>query len=111
MRALHYIVDKPWAKRIATDGVAGYLGNDGVMRGWWWEIWAQWEGERKGEEELLSTMEQLVAGELDEEGTGDRCRSIRRKVCRCQCKAPWSGREASCLNCHLSIIGSTYIRR
>ena len=68
VRALHYIVDKPWTKRIAADGLAGYLGNDAVTHGWWWEIWAQWEVERKEEQELLTLMEELVAGKLDEEG-------------------------------------------
>ena len=29
VRALHYIVDKPWERRIASDGVAGHLGRDG----------------------------------------------------------------------------------
>ena len=68
VRALHYIVDKPWTKRIATDSVAGHLGRDGVAHGWWWQIWAQWRAKREGEQELLKIMEQLVAAELDEEG-------------------------------------------
>lgn len=44
---LHYIVDKPWARRIGPDGVAGYLGRDGVTHKWWWELFEQWEQEKE----------------------------------------------------------------
>lgn len=37
VRKLHYIVDKPWSKRVGEDGVAGYLGRDGVTHSWKWE--------------------------------------------------------------------------
>ncbi len=40
---LHYIVDKPWQKRIGPDGVAGYLGRDGVTHRWWWDVYDEWE--------------------------------------------------------------------
>ncbi|KFA56396.1 hypothetical protein S40293_04999 [Stachybotrys chartarum IBT 40293] len=43
---LHYIVDKPWAKRVGSDGTAGYLGKDGVTHSWWWDAYARWEAER-----------------------------------------------------------------
>jgi lipopolysaccharide biosynthesis glycosyltransferase len=33
---VHYIVDKPWSKRVGSDGVAGYLGKDEVTHRWWW---------------------------------------------------------------------------
>ena len=65
VRALHYIVDKPWAKRIASDGIAGHLGRDGVTHRWWWELWEEW---RRGKgEELGEIVDQLVAVPLDEE--------------------------------------------
>ncbi|KAI0135352.1 glycosyltransferase family 8 protein [Daldinia grandis] len=31
---LHYIVDKPWAKRIGEDGIAGYMRRDGTTHMW-----------------------------------------------------------------------------
>ncbi|KAI9170875.1 Galactinol synthase 1 [Paramyrothecium foliicola] len=43
---LHYIVDKPWAKRIGEDGIAGYLGRDGETHKWWWEAYQSWEDQR-----------------------------------------------------------------
>ena len=79
VRALHYIVDKPWEKRIASDGVAGHLGRDGVTHGWWWEVWEEWKRGRAGETELLEIVEQDVDGELDEEGDRRRCEENREK--------------------------------
>lgn len=43
---LHYIVDKPWARRVGKNGVAGYLGKDGVTHQWWWDAYHMWESER-----------------------------------------------------------------
>ncbi|KAF7862901.1 uncharacterized protein EAF02_010450 [Botrytis sinoallii] len=62
VRALHYIVDKPWSKRVGADGVAGYKGNDGVTHGWWWDAYGKWEEERKeaGEMEILKVVGELV---------------------------------------------------
>ena len=70
VRALHYIVDKPWERRIARgDGVAGHLGRDGVPHGWWWDTWDEWVGARQGERdrELLEIMSEVVAKPLDED--------------------------------------------
>ncbi|KUJ21540.1 nucleotide-diphospho-sugar transferase, partial [Mollisia scopiformis] len=55
VRNLHYIVDKPWSRRVGGDGVAGYLGRDGITHQWWWDEYERWETERqqKGEEEIL----------------------------------------------------------
>ncbi|KAK7921702.1 NADP-dependent oxidoreductase domain-containing protein [Apiospora marii] len=36
---LHYIVDKPWARRVGADGVAGYKGRDGATHQWWWDAY------------------------------------------------------------------------
>ncbi|KAK8095010.1 hypothetical protein PG997_001695 [Apiospora hydei] len=43
---LHYIVDKPWARRMGQDGVAGYKGRDGVTHRWWWDAYERWDEER-----------------------------------------------------------------
>lgn len=65
---LHYIVDKPWAARIAdVDGElrAGYKGMDGETHKWWWEAYAQWRADREvqGEEAVVKAVEEYVVGE------------------------------------------------
>ena len=66
VRGLHYIVDKPWERRVASDGIAGYLGRDGVTHGWWWDVWEEWRAKRGGE--LRDIADEIVAKPLDEEG-------------------------------------------
>ena len=75
---LHYIVDKPWQRRIASDGVAGHLGRDGITHGWWWEVWDEWRAERtdgQGKEttELVRLVEANVEGPLSEDEDRRRC--------------------------------------
>jgi len=103
VRALHYIVDKPWEKRVAADGIGGYLGRDGQTHMWWWDIWEEYRRERLGGlqtngnglfngnghvekhgeypegEELLSIVDELVAPELDEEGERKQIEENRKK--------------------------------
>lgn len=68
VRCLHYIVDKPWQKRIASDGIAGHLGRDGVTHRWWWDEYAQWAKEREdgGDGETLRVVRKFVAEPLTE---------------------------------------------
>lgn len=61
---LHYIVDKPWDKRIASDGIAGHLGRDGVTHQWWWNTWDEWCN--LAPEDLAKTASRYVAQPLDE---------------------------------------------
>jgi inositol 3-alpha-galactosyltransferase len=65
---LHYIVDKPWSKRIGADGKAGYLGKDGETHRWWWDEYEVWKQERvdKKERGILDLMNGLVASPLVE---------------------------------------------
>lgn len=62
---LHYIVDKPWARRNDADGIAGYKGRDGVTHQWWWDAYEQWEDERKtptvGDSEVVALVRKGVA--------------------------------------------------
>lgn len=65
VKGLHYIVDKPWEKRVASDGIGGHLGRDGETHTWWWNVWHEWRSQREGE--LLSIVDKLVATPLGEE--------------------------------------------
>jgi len=40
---LHYIVDKPWERRIQDDELAGHLGRDGETHRWWWSLYDEWQ--------------------------------------------------------------------
>lgn len=68
VKNLHLIVDKPWSKRVGSDGVAGYLGRDGVTHSWWWREFERWEREREGmgEREILELMREEIAEPLAE---------------------------------------------
>ena len=68
---LHYIVDKPWERRVASDGIGGHLGRDGETHTWWWNVWDDWRGQRGGE--LLDVMDALVAKPLDKETDAKQC--------------------------------------
>lgn len=61
---LHYIVDKPWARRIREDGVAGYKGKDGKTHGWWWKEYEEWVKSREvaGLENVVRLVSEHVAG-------------------------------------------------
>ncbi|KAL9639200.1 MAG: hypothetical protein Q9164_001071 [Protoblastenia rupestris] len=77
VHGLHYIVDKPWSKRLASDGIAGHLGRDGKTHGWWWNVWEQWA--RQCEKEALEILEGLVAEPLNEEENKKQCEDNRKK--------------------------------
>ena len=69
---LHYIVDKPWERRVASDGIGGHLGRDGETHTWWWKEWDDWRKGRKGE--ILKILDGLVAKPLDEERDRSQCK-------------------------------------
>ena len=77
VKGLHYIVDKPWDKRVASDGIGGHLGRDGKTHSWWWDVWESWRTDRAKEQELLTILEELVAKPLDEEGDRKQCEENR----------------------------------
>lgn len=63
VHGLHYIVDKPWENRVASDGIGGHLGRDGETHAWWWDVWGSWRSQRNGE--LHGILDALVAEPLD----------------------------------------------
>ena len=75
---LHYIVDKPWSKRVASDGIAGYLGRDGKTHTWWWDLWDQWRKSR-GASEVGQVLDTLVAPPLDAQADRKQCQENRDK--------------------------------
>ncbi len=74
---LHYIVDKPWQRRVASDGVGGHLGRDGKTHGWWWDVWEDWRLERKETSQLVGILEGLVAEPLTNKGDEKQCQENR----------------------------------
>ncbi|KAI4216614.1 MAG: hypothetical protein LQ351_001103 [Letrouitia transgressa] len=77
IHGLHWIVDKPWQKRIASDGIAGYLGRDVKTHSWWWSIWEQWRKRRNSE--LISLLDNQVAPRLDAETDRKQCEENKAK--------------------------------
>ena len=75
MKGLHYIVDKPWEKRVASDGIGGHLGRDGETHTWWWNVWQEWRSRREGD--LLNIMDELVAKPLNREADKRQCQENR----------------------------------
>ena len=64
VKNLHYIVDKPWIKRVGKDGKAGYLGNDAVTHQWWWDEFGKWEDvQEKGRESGIWSVVQAEIAE------------------------------------------------
>ena len=77
VRGLHYIVDKPWKTRVASDGIGGHLGRDGETHSWWWKVWESWRQQRNGE--ILQIMDSLVAKPLDDVTDKQRCQENKDK--------------------------------
>lgn len=76
---LHYIVDKPWEKRVASDGVGGHLGRDGKTHGWWWNVWEDWVANRRDNPELVGILEQLAAKPLSQDEDKKQCQENKEK--------------------------------
>jgi inositol 3-alpha-galactosyltransferase len=66
VRNVHYIVDKPWNQRVGNDGVAGYLGKDGVTHSWWWTEYEDWERLRlkRGRGDLVAMIDKEIAKDI-----------------------------------------------
>lgn len=95
VKSLHYIVDKPWTRRVASDGIAGHLGRDGVTHSWWWDLYQGWRDQRghhyeknndllqipdgSQEVEVVKILDGLVAPELHGEADAKQCAENRKK--------------------------------
>ena len=71
VKGLHYIVDKPWAKRVASDSIAGHLGRDGDTHSWWWNVWLEWRSQSGSE--LVNIVDELVAKPLSDKADKAQC--------------------------------------
>lgn len=60
MVILHYIVDKPWERRVSPDGIGGHKGRDGEIHLWWENIYDDWLKTQKSSSSTLKTMSKLV---------------------------------------------------
>lgn len=59
---VHYIIDKPWERKIGPDGVAGHKGRDKETHSWWWVLYKEWYKEEKVlDREVVGIVEGLVA--------------------------------------------------
>jgi len=81
VKGLHYIVDKPWEKRVASDGIGGHLGRDGETHKWWWEVYEEWRDQTRKDEDtqLLQILGRLIAEPLDEETDKKQCEENKAK--------------------------------
>ena len=77
VKGLHYIVDKPWDKRVASDGIAGHLGRDGATHTWWWNIWHEWSSQSGSD--LVHIVDELVAKPLNDKADKMQCEENRNK--------------------------------
>lgn len=69
---LHYIVDKPWDRRIADDKIAGHLGRDGHTHQQWWNIYEHWETTRKNSKDKeAETVVKYIREQVPRAPTGD----------------------------------------
>jgi len=57
---LHYIVDKPWERKLNSEGIGGHMGRDGETHKWWWDIYSTWLETQKDNSKTLSVMNKLV---------------------------------------------------
>lgn len=68
VRAVHFIVDKPWEKRVVWDGgepVAGYKGRDGVTHLWWWKEFDKWVEGMRGRGDGAKAVAEFVLGYVE----------------------------------------------
>jgi lipopolysaccharide biosynthesis glycosyltransferase len=105
VKVLHYIVDKPWNQRVDKQGVAGYLGRDGVTHTWWWDEWEKWALDRKTNggkegEYVLQEMKKLVAKPLGCE-SNDQSASARCVPVELSMKNSQSSPRANYFTCTL----------
>ena len=57
---LHYIVDKPWERKVSAEGIGGHKGRDGEIHLWWEAIYDGWLKTQKTGSKTLEVMDKLV---------------------------------------------------
>lgn len=79
---LHYIVDKPWEKRVASDGIGGGKGLDGETHRWWWNLYDKWMSQRVNEgheDTVVCKLDAYVAVPLNRETDQRQCEANRQQ--------------------------------
>ena len=79
VKVIHYVMDKPWTKRVASDGIAGLAGRDGWTHSQWWRVCEAWRRKRADDEQLLTMVDDLLAKELTEEADREQVQENRVK--------------------------------
>lgn len=57
---LHYIVDKPWDRRVSSDGIGGHKGRDGEIHLWWEKCYDSWKQTQKSDSKALAVLDRVV---------------------------------------------------
>lgn len=60
---LHYIVDKPWERRLSDKGIGGHKGRDGHTHKWWIGMYEDWLATQTKDSKTLRSVEKLMFNE------------------------------------------------
>lgn len=60
---LHYIVDKPWERRLSDKGIAGHKGRDGHTHRWWIALYEDWLTTQSEDSKTLRIVGKLTFSE------------------------------------------------
>lgn len=60
---LHYIVDKPWERRLSDKGIGGHRGRDGDIHKWWIALYEDWLTTQPEESKTLRAVQKLTFNE------------------------------------------------
>lgn len=60
---LHYIVDKPWERKVSSEGIGGHMGRDGATHKWWADMYEDWLQTQPSGSETLQAVSKLTYNE------------------------------------------------
>lgn len=79
VKIIHFVMDKPWSKRVSSDGIAGLAGRDGWTHSQWWIVCEAWREKRAEDKQLVAVIDGLIAEALTEETNAQQVRENREK--------------------------------